>query len=414
MTFAAARNRLTQNPWLRRIGLRVCEYGRDLPRSVRFQQIPFLQRWSGRPVGWHRSVGDYLGLHPGRGWEKAIRPSGSYERVAPIPLDPPLPSCFNPPQTVSWKDERVIALEGSRYWGGYGGAIIAHDEYLVGELSPDVWGVERHAMFNKVKLPALAPLPGLSAIVSTPEANTNYSHWLMDLLPRLDLLACAGFGPDKVDRYLVNLGGAPYERETLALAGIPAEKIFPVDEASHFRCERIVTTSIRTEHWQHALPSWVPNYLRNLVDVTTAPNTSARRLYLTRENALFRKVLNEAQLRPILEKHGFAVIDPGTLSVREQAKLFANAGVIVSPHSSALTNLVFCPPGVTVLEIFPADYFDVSFWTAATMAGCHYHAVVGGRPGADVPRTMIEGRRQDIIAPAGMETILTNLLCRQS
>ena len=402
MTIAAARDRIIRNPLLRRIGIRLRQFSRDLPRRIPIQKIPLLQRWSGRPVGRHLTVRDYLALHPGRGWEKVVREGGSYERVKPESPGPPLPARFDPPQTVRWNEERVTYMEGCRYWGEYGGAVIAHDECLIGELSPDVWGVERHAIFNKLKLPRLRPLPGLTAIVSTPEANTNYSHWLVDLMPRLSLLECAGFGPEKVDRYLVNMGGRHYEREMLSLAGVPPEKIHPVSAASHFSCERAVTASIRREHWQQVLPAWVPAYLRGIADANKPHTGSSRRLYLTRKTAAFRRVLNEDELVPVLKRHGFEIIDPGSLSVREQVGIFSNADVIVSPHSSGLTNLVFCRPGTTVLEIFPKDYFDVSFWTIATIAECRYHAVVGERPGEVVPETVIEARRQDIVLPKDM------------
>ena len=406
------RQRIRQTPTLRSLAMRLWMYSRDLPRCVPLQASTLLRRWSGRPTGYYLTTTDYLTQHPEHGWEKVVTQGGSYERVSPLPCGRPLPAPFAPPQTVAWQDERVIYLEDCRYWGEYGGSIVTHDERLVGELSPDVWGIERHAIFNRLRLPASSDLPGLTAVVSTPEASTNYSHWMMDLLPRLHLLQLAGFGPDKVDRYLVNLGGAPYECETLRLAGIPEEKIVPVSGASHFRCERIVTTSLRKHHWQHSLPAWVPGYLRGLTRLSSTGAPDGRRLYLTRRTASFRKVLNEDVLDGLLTANGFEVIDPGSLSVQKQAELFASASVIVSPHSSAMTNLVFCNPGTVVLEIFPADYFDVSFWTAATVAQCRYYALVGDRVGSQ-PLSLIEGRRQDLTIPPAVFAEAIAALTRQ-
>lgn len=397
MTLAAVKSRLLRNPWIRPLVLRLSELSRDLPRSIRFQAVPALQRWSGRPVALDRTAGEYFARHPSRGWEKLIRPGGAYERVRPIPTGRPLPAHFDPTQTVSWEDERVIFLEGCRYWGGYGGSIITHDEHLLGEVSPDVWGLERHTLFNKLKLPAVEPLPGLTAVISTPEADRNYSHWMIDLIPRLDLLARAGYGPEKVDRYLINLGGYPYERETLALAGIPPEKLLPVSADTHFRCEQIVTTSIRPPHWQYSMPDWVSGHLRELIGAV--PAQPAGRLYLTRNQSSFRRLVNEEELTPFLSEHGFRILDPGALTVAQQAALFANAEAIVSPHGSAMTNLAFCRPGTLVLELFPPDYLDVSFWTAATTTACRYHAIVGERLEAVAPGRLIDCRRQDLRVP---------------
>jgi capsular polysaccharide biosynthesis protein len=397
LNISSLKERLIKLPWLRNGGRAFWRLSRDVPHQIPLQRIPFLQQWSGRPIGLYRTVAEYLAKHPSQGWEKTISASGSYDRIHPQSLGQAHPSCFEPPQTVSWEDERVIFLAGCRYWGHYGGSIVAHDGRLIGELSPDVWGLERHAIFNRLHLPYARDLPGLSAVISTPEAATNYSHWMMDLMPRLELLERAGFGPEKVDRYLVNLGGSAYERETLRLAGIPTEKIVPVNSASHFRCDRVVTTSLRQRHWQHSLPARVPNFLRRIAGRGKASPPGTQRLYLTRRTASFRRVLNEEALSAMLSANGFEVIDPASLSVTEQAALFGSAAVIVSPHSSAMTNLVFCQPGTVVLEIFPADYFDVSFWSAATVAGAKYHAIVATRPQGPAPGSQIEARRQDLV-----------------
>ena len=375
MTLADLKNRIRQSRWLRSVAIRLWRFSREFPRRIPLQRVPMLQRWSGRPLGCHLTVGDYLARHPGRGWEKLISHGGSYERVRPIAAGPSLPACFDPPQTVTWEDERVIYLEGCRYWGEYGGSIIAHDEHLIGELSRDVWGLKLHAIFNRLKLPAIEPLAGLTAVISTPEANANYSHWMMDLLPRLDLLARAGYGPEKVDRYLVNLGNAPYERETLTLAGIPEEKILPVSAASHFRCERIVTASLRQHVWERSLPKWVPGYLSGLVN--PAPGNGGRRIYVSRRNCRFRRLKNEDEVLVFLESVGFECVDPGNLPVSKQAEIFRDASIIVAPHGAALTNLAFCMPDTAFIEILPGTNSPKFYWTLCSCVRGRYLPILG-------------------------------------
>ena len=368
---------------------------RDLPRRCRFQNIRALQRWSGRPVGSYASAGAYFNAHPAQGWVKAVRPHGTYARSEPRPHGGALPLGLSPPQRVYWPPEEVIHIAGARYAGAYGGSLITHDENLLGGYAPDVWGLERHALLGVFKLPPAVALPGVTAVISTPEADTNYSHWLMDLLPRLTLLADAGFGPECVDRYLINFGGHPYERETLAACGLPAEKCYAVTPRSHLRLEFAVSAALRPAHWQHTLPPWVPDKLRSILLPSSPDPDRRRRLYLSRRAASFRRVINEAELIPILTEFGFEVIDPGHLSVGAQAACFANAAAIISPHGSALTNLAFIPRGTPVLEVFAPDYIDVSFWTLATAVGAEYHACMGTRVGPQRNLT-IEARRQDL------------------
>ena len=399
MSLGDWKNRLRQNRWLRSVARGLWRLSREIPRRIKIQSVPFLQRWSGRPVGFHRTVGEYLAKHPGRGWDKCILPGGSYERARPIGCGGPLPACFDPPQTVAWEDERVIFLEGCRYWGEYGGSIIAHDEHLIGELSRDVWGTEMHAIFNRLKLPNLKPLPGLTAVISTPEANTNYGHWMMELMPRLEVLRRAGYEPSRIERYLINLSGSPHERESLTRAGILWDKVVAVNAQSHFRCEQIVTVNLRTNHFQFSLPWWVPSYLRSLFLSDPAPGGEGR-FYITRKDCAFRRVLNEEELYPLLGEYGFEIINPAGLSVQEQARLFASAEAVISPTGAAMTNLVFCAPGTRVMEIFSRDFFDVSSWSEATVARCRYHALIGERDSSDVPAdTVIGARRQNLVVP---------------
>jgi capsular polysaccharide biosynthesis protein len=389
---------LKTHPWVRKWGQRVRCARRDLPRLLPLRAFPALRRWSGRPVGLYETVEEYLGRFPSRGWVKQLSSGGSYERVSPMSASGSLPAQFATPQRVAWPAEKVFFIEDCRYWGFYGGSLISHDDRILYEVSPDVWGPQRHALFSQLKLPPIHRLGGLTAIISTPEASTNYSHWMVDLLPRIELLRQAGYGPDQVDRYLVNLGSSPYCRETLTLAGIPPQKIQPVAASSHYQCDAIVVTSLRAGHWQNNMPGWVPGFLDTL-DRRSASERSApfRRLYLSRRDCQYRRVLNDDAVTDQMQSVGFEVVEAGTLSVSDQIRLYSEAAMIVSSHSSALTNLAFCQSGCRVLEIFSNTYFDSSFWTMATAARCRYAAMTAdGSDFIDPSIPYMEGQRQDL------------------
>jgi len=361
------------------------------------QGTPTLRRWSGRPIGLYDKVADYLGVYPSRGWIKTISPGGSYERITPLPAGGPLPVQFVGRQTVSWPDEKIFWIENCRYWGYYGGSIVTHDDRIIFELSPDVWGSNRHAMLSRLRLPPLQHLSGLTAVISTPEADTNYSHWMVDLLPRIELLRQAGFGADKVDRYLVNVGRAPYHRETLNLLGIPQNKIFAVDGNSHYRCDSIVTTSHRPAHWRFCMPAWIPVHLEKSFVRNRPSRMPRRRIYLSRKDCAYRRIQNEDAVAKLMLDNGFEILEPSTISVEDQAQTFATATAIVSAHGSALTNLIFCRAGTRVVEIFPNQYFDASFWTMASAKQCWYAATTadgGGTIDDRIP--YMEGQRKDV------------------
>ena len=82
------------------------------------------------------------------------------------------------------------------------------------------------------------------------------------------------------------------------------------------------------------------------------------RIYLTRKNAKYRKIINESDLIDELKLKNFKIIDVDTLDIEEQAHVFSSAKVIVSPTSSALTNIVFCQKATKIFEIHPKYQFE--------------------------------------------------------
>jgi capsular polysaccharide biosynthesis protein len=75
----------------------------------------------------------------------------------------------------------------------------------------------------------------------------------------------------------------------------------------------------------------------------------------------------------LLESRGFVLIDPGTMTVTEQIRAFANAEVIVATHGAALANLTFASPGATVIELFPAGCLLPDYWRLVSgIPGVHY------------------------------------------
>ena len=77
------------------------------------------------------------------------------------------------------------------------------------------------------------------------------------------------------------------------------------------------------------------------------------KIYIRREDANYRKILNEADLITILRKKGFEIINPQHFDILEQMKIFSNAKVIISPHGSNMSNLIFCQKNTKIIEISP-------------------------------------------------------------
>jgi capsular polysaccharide biosynthesis protein len=81
--------------------------------------------------------------------------------------------------------------------------------------------------------------------------------------------------------------------------------------------------------------------------------STGRRIYVSRNESKMRRVVNEDDLLPMLEKLGFEIVRPGLLPLAQQVREFASADVVVSPHGAGLTNILFCRPDAKLVEIFP-------------------------------------------------------------
>ena len=73
------------------------------------------------------------------------------------------------------------------------------------------------------------------------------------------------------------------------------------------------------------------------------PNNIDNKIYITRQDANCRNIINEEDLIDELKKNNFRIINTNNFSLHEQIKIFSSAKIIVSPTGSSLANIVcFC------------------------------------------------------------------------
>ncbi len=82
-----------------------------------------------------------------------------------------------------------------------------------------------------------------------------------------------------------------------------------------------------------------------------------KNIYISRNDSKNRIIKNEKEVVNYLKKYDFEVYELSKFSFLEQIKIFSEAKIIVSMHGAALTNLMFCKPGTTIIEI-AADFYE--------------------------------------------------------
>jgi capsular polysaccharide biosynthesis protein len=104
------------------------------------------------------------------------------------------------------------------------------------------------------------------------------------------------------------------------------------------------------------------------------------KIYLSRRQAKMRQVSNEAELIPLLESAGYAIICAEDFSFWEQVLLFAQCQSLISIHGAGLTNLMFMPAQGQVLElILPPQQvpYNDCYANLCAATGVKYRALAG-------------------------------------
>jgi hypothetical protein len=121
--------------------------------------------------------------------------------------------------------------------------------------------------------------------------------------------------------------------------------------------------------------SFYKNYVLNEKKV---PVDKTDKLYVTRQLAPRRKIMNENVILPIVEKYGFTIFYPENFTFLEQVAIFSGVKYLVGTHGSGLTNLLFMEKGTSLLELHKnktneLDHPGFLFWYMAEALEINYY-----------------------------------------
>ena len=129
-----------------------------------------------------------------------------------------------------------------------------------------------------------------------------------------------------------------------------------------------------------------------------------RKIYISRAGALRRLLLNEEEIWPMFQAHGFERVQMEELSFEAQVELMMDTRVLAAPHGAGLTNMIFCAEGTHVVEIADPGFPNPNFYALASALGHPFWLVAAESEGAGHPLT------QDLrVDPARIERLLAGL-----
>lgn len=194
-----------------------------------------------------------------------------------------------------------------------------------------------------------------------------FYHWIYDVLPRLHLLEKSGASFNKI--YVE--ASTPFQKESLALLGLGAERLINAKDYEAVFTPQLVVPSIA-----ETPRTWGCQYLRDRF-LPLLSKRKPMRLYVSRNDAERRRILNEEEALPLLKKYGYQKVELSALTFKEQMELFYSAERVVGPHGAGFSHLAFCQPGTPFLEIFSPAYVNICYWHVSCRVGLPYFYLFG-------------------------------------
>ena len=275
-------------------------------------------------------------------------------------------------------------------------AIIDSGDRLLPELSREYPGElpgcenqhsTQHRFLNlkPEELPPLEKIDGTVAVLAGLSGNV-YFHWMVDILPRIEILHRWGINLEEIDWFLVNSCQQPFQRETLKALGIPEYKIIESDRHPYIQAKQLIVPSF-SGYLGWLSPQGL-EFLRRVFLIETShkvPKILAsdrkkyypERIYISRSQCSYRRIINEEQVINFLSGFGFVPVLLESMNFQEQINLFAHAKVIIAPHGSGLTNIIFCPPGTKVIELTSPNYIRHYYWAIGQQLNLEHYYLTG-------------------------------------
>lgn len=292
-------------------------------------------------MGWDQDWGGFETeyLHQGR----LLR-----HMIASYPPVPVTIAKFQQFSTVG-RECRVIAPHGS--WLRERGYDLDQQFGAPGSaFSPRTWQRRLKSYVASHRRPPSATVVSGTAAILNNRSPHNFYHWLLEVVPRIQLLQQAGVTPD----WYVLDSQSGFQKRVLSLLGIDLQRVIQPHCGLCLRPDELVRPS---EPGAVATLGFAKQILEEVG--CTSPSLASRRLYISRRNAAHRKVANEGELEEFLSRYGFETVDFGTLDFAEQVRLISSAEAIVAVHGAALANLIFARPATPVIEICPAKRYNL-------------------------------------------------------
>ena len=187
--------------------------------------------------------------------------------------------------------------------------------------------------------------------------HNNFSHWLLDMLPKLKLYSEV-FNHDDLDYLYLNKLNS-FQKKSLELLGFQNLKIIDSNYYRHIECDELIATQHPSYFSGFILdqakyvPNWIVKWLRDSFLEKSKKIDMKKNIFIDRSLSSFKhsQIINLEEVQNLLKEKNFDIVKLENLSFDEQIYVFSNAKIVIGAHGAGLTNLCFSKEKTKVIEI---------------------------------------------------------------
>jgi tetratricopeptide (TPR) repeat protein len=262
-------------------------------------------------------------------------------------------TCLNTVKATAGKpycQELKNVLIETMYW-----SIIDGNKYYCREITnTGYFHSELIEFHSKDKKSFLFKLPEPKYIIEEPciliGGKLNYFHMLIDHFSRLAILEDY---PElnNIPLLIHNREMPAFYQECLKILQIDPARLIKVPPATVIYCKNVIVPTMLSNNDAHfkIAVNWIRKKFmpKNLAD----KQEGNRLIYIPRSRENKKRLTSEDELTKALQNLGFEIIFPQDYSLKEQIEIFSGAKMIVGPHGTGLTNIIWAPQSAKIIDI---------------------------------------------------------------
>ncbi len=213
-----------------------------------------------------------------------------------------------------------------------------------------------------------------------PHSFMGYGDFCMCVLPRLCRILTVLSEREKSEACVaLPFSKGPWARELVELVGIPQERQIDTLTENFGLSRRGVAMTVNAQSGVWSGPGDFED-LRAMIPLK--PHADARKRYMIQRKGS-RPLLEEKALFDSIKELGFELLEDRPRTIREQVELFRGAQCVVGPHGAGLSNILWGPDTLGLMEVQSISWVLPSFRFLSAIRRAPYRVILDHTAGGE-------------------------------